>query len=323
MAKPKYVFNHKTLAYEKYTIGWKKRFLRFFYYILTSGALALSFVVLAHYFLGSPKERMQSRELEFMKLEYDRMQARLEILDTLLNEMQQRDDNIYRLIFEAEPIPSSIRKAGYGGVDRYEKMLGYHNSEIVVETSKRLDRIASMLYVQSKSFDEVLELAKNKAEMLASIPAIKPLKDTDVRRISSHFGFRLDPFYKVGKFHQGIDFSAPIGTEVYATGDGIIASADKNYYGYGHVVTIDHGFGYKTMYAHLNAIHVRKGEKVKRGQLIARVGNTGKSTSSHLHYEVRKNDRPVNPIHFFFNDITPEEYEQILELSLLPSQTMD
>ncbi|MDD3701400.1 MAG: M23 family metallopeptidase [Bacteroidales bacterium] len=323
MAKPKYIFNQKTLAYEKYTTSWKRRLLGSLYYLLTTSTIAFAFVAAAYYFLGSPKERMQERELEYMQLNYEKLTEKIAKLEGLLNEMQERDDNIYRVIFEAEPIPSSIRKAGYGGVDRYEALSGYRNSEIVVETSKRLDRIASMLYVQSKSFDEVLELARNKSEMLASIPAIQPVKNTDVRRISSHFGVRLDPFYKVNKFHQGIDFSAPVGTEVFATGNGTVIQVSKNHYGYGNVILIDHGFGYRTMYAHLSAFKVRKGENVKRGQLIGNVGNTGKSTSSHLHYEVHKNNKPVNPIHFFFDDLTPEEYELILELSLLPSQTMD
>lgn len=323
MAKPKYIFNQKTLSYEKYKVSWKSRLLGFVSYILTTGAFALVFVVVAFNFFGSPKERMLQRELDFVKLQYEILTDRLAGMENLLAEMQERDDNIYRVIFEADPISASIRRAGYGGVDRYEKLAGYRNSDIVVESAKRLDRIASMLYVQSKSFDEVLEMARNKSEMLASIPAIQPVKNTDMRRISSHYGIRLDPFYKVNKFHQGIDFSAPIGTEVFATGDGKVVKVEKSFYGYGNTIIIDHGFGYRTVYAHLSAFNVKRGQEVKRGQLIGKVGNTGKSTSPHLHYEVHKNNRTVNPIHFFFNDITPEEYEQILELSLLPSQTMD
>jgi murein DD-endopeptidase MepM/ murein hydrolase activator NlpD len=208
-------------------------------------------------------------------------------------------------------------------VDRYDRLKGYKNSDLVVATSRKLDQISSGLYVQSKSFDEVFELAKNKAEMLASIPAIQPVKDIDLRRITSYFGIRLDPFYKVNKFHQGIDFSAPVGTEVFATGNGKVEMVEKSYWGYGNTIIIDHGFGYKTKYSHLHQFKVRKGETVKRGQLIATIGNTGKSTAPHLHYEVHKNNKPVNPIHFFFNDLTPEEYGLILELSSLPSQSMD
>jgi murein DD-endopeptidase MepM/ murein hydrolase activator NlpD len=283
MTKAKYFFNQKTLSYE----------------------------------------RMQQRELDYMKLQYQLLQERLQNIDLLLADMQERDDNIYRVIFEAEPIPGSVRRAGYGGVDRYDRLKGYKNSDLVVATSRKLDQISSGLYVQSKSFDEVFELAKNKAEMLASIPAIQPVKDIDLRRITSYFGIRLDPFYKVNKFHQGIDFSAPVGTEVFATGNGKVEMVEKSYWGYGNTIIIDHGFGYKTKYSHLHQFKVRKGETVKRGQLIATIGNTGKSTAPHLHYEVHKNNKPVNPIHFFFNDLTPEEYGLILELSSLPSQSMD
>jgi murein DD-endopeptidase MepM/ murein hydrolase activator NlpD len=244
-------------------------------------------------------------------------------MQNLLADMQERDDNIYRVIFEADPIPATVRQAGYGGVDRYENLSGYNNSELVINTAKRLDKIASQLYVQSKSFDEVFELAKNKAEMLSSIPAIQPVKNTDLRRISSYFGVRTDPFYKVNKFHQGVDFSAPIGTEVFSTGDGKVVKLEKSKWGYGNTLEIDHGFGYVTKYGHLNDFKVRKGEKVKRGQLIATIGNTGKSTAPHLHYEVHKNGRAVNPIHFFFNDLSPEEYELIIELSAQPTQSMD
>lgn len=323
MAGQKYIFNHRTLSYEKYKLGWGKRFLRLFSYIITTGAFALVFVVIAFNFFGSPKERMQKRELEYLKLQYQILSDRLESMQNLLADMQERDDNIYRVIFEADPIPSTVRQAGYGGVDRYENLTGYNNSELVVNTAKRLDKIASQLYVQSKSFDEVFELAKNKAEMLSSIPAIQPVKNTDLRRISSYFGVRTDPFYKVNKFHQGVDFSAPIGTEVFSTGDGKVVKVEKSKWGYGNTLEIDHGFGYVTKYGHLNDFKVRKGEKVKRGQLIATIGNTGKSTAPHLHYEVHKNGRAVNPIHFFFNDLSPEEYELIIELSAQPTQSMD
>jgi murein DD-endopeptidase MepM/ murein hydrolase activator NlpD len=323
MSEPKYIFNHKTLSYEKYQPSWRQRMMRLFSYMLATAAFALVFVVAAFYFLGSPKERVLQRELSFMNLQYQILQDRLESMESLLADMQERDDNIYRVIFEAEPIPNSVRKAGYGGVDRYDDLSGFKNSDLVIDVSKQLDQIASQLYVQSKSYDEVYEMAKNKAEMLSSIPAIQPVNNKDLRRISSYFGIRMDPFYKVNKFHQGVDFSAPVGTDIYATGDGKVISTTKSKWGYGNTLVIDHGFGYQTKYSHLHEFKVRKGEKIKRGQLIGTVGNTGKSTAPHLHYEVHKNNRPVNPIHFFFNDLTPEEYEMILELSLQPTQSMD
>jgi murein DD-endopeptidase MepM/ murein hydrolase activator NlpD len=323
MTKAKYFFNQKTLSYERLKVSWKQRLVQVISFMLSTSVFAVVIMLIVYNFFGSPKERMQQRELDYMKLQYQLLQERLQNIDLLLADMQERDDNIYRVIFEAEPIPGSVRRAGYGGVDRYDRLKGYKNSDLVVATSRKLDQISSGLYVQSKSFDEVFELAKNKAEMLASIPAIQPVKDIDLRRITSYFGIRLDPFYKVNKFHQGIDFSAPVGTEVFATGNGKVEMVEKSYWGYGNTIIIDHGFGYKTKYSHLHQFKVRKGETVKRGQLIATIGNTGKSTAPHLHYEVHKNNKPVNPIHFFFNDLTPEEYGLILELSSLPSQSMD
>jgi murein DD-endopeptidase MepM/ murein hydrolase activator NlpD len=323
MKAHKYIFNPMTLSYEKFRLGWKQRLVTFVYFLATTGVFATAFVFIWYNFFGSPRERVQKRELEYMKLQYEMMTDRLNGLEKLLSDMQDRDDNIYRVIFEANPIPSSVRKAGYGGADRYEKMDGYANSDIIIETAKRLDRIASQLYVQSKSYDEVFDLAKNKSEMLSSIPAIQPVKIKDMRRISSYFGVRLDPYYKVKKFHEGVDFSVPSGTSVFAAGNGKVIEADVSAWGYGKRLTIDHGFGYRTTYSHLSQFKVKVGDIVKRGQLVAASGNSGKSTAPHVHFEVHKNGAPVNPIHFFFNDLSPEEYEQIIKLSSEPSQTMD
>lgn len=292
-------------------------------YLFSTGVMGFLIVLLVQNFFGSPKERMQSREIEYLKLQYQIMNDKIDELDILLGEMQDRDDNIYRIIFEAEPIPSSVRKAGYGGSNRYVALDGYVNSDMVVNTAQRIDILTSQLYVQSKSFDDIYEMAKNKSEMLSCIPAIMPVKNVDIYRISSHYGQRTDPFYKVTKFHNGIDFSGPEGIGIYASGDGTVIKVERNKSGYGNNIIIDHGYGYKTRYAHLKDIKVKKGSKVKRGQEIGTMGNTGKSTAPHLHYEVLKNNKAVNPINFFFNDITPEEYDKILELSQYPSQTMD
>lgn len=323
MAKKKYIFNPNTLEYEEYKTSGKKKFWSVVLYLISTSVTALLIVVLIQNFFGSPTERVQAREIEYLKLQYDIMNDKIDNLDMLLSELEDRDDNIYRVIFEAEPIPSSVRKAGYGGSNRYIALDGYVNSEMVVNTAKRIDVLSGQLYVQSKSFDEIYEMAINKTEMLSCIPAIMPVKSTDIYRISSHFGQRTDPFYKVTKFHGGIDFSGPIGIGIYATGDGVVTRIEKNKNGYGNSIVIDHGYGYKTRYAHLNSFNVKKGDKVKRGQEIGTMGNTGKSTAPHLHYEVIKNNKAVNPINFFYNDLTPEEYDKILELSQQPSQTMD
>ena len=323
MARKKYIFNPQTLEYEEYKTSGKRKFWSVMLYLLSTSVTAFLIVILIQNFFGSPTERMQAREIEYLKLQYDIMNDKVDELDELLGELEDRDDNIYRMIFEAEPIPTSVRKAGYGGSNRYMVLDGYVNSDMVINTAKRIDVLTSQLYVQSKSFDEIYEMAKNKSEMLSCIPAIMPVKGTDIYRISSHFGHRTDPFYKVTKFHGGIDFSGPTGLGIYATGDGVVVKVEKIKNGYGNNIIIDHGYGYKTRYAHLQTIKVKKGEKVKRGQEIGTLGSTGKSTAPHLHYEVIKNNKAVNPINFFYNDLTPEEYDKILELSQLPSQTMD
>ncbi len=323
MAKIRYQFNTKSLKIEQVQVTLKERLKR----VASSMAFGLVFgvfvIVLAYNFLSSPREKVLQNELEQYKLQYKIMNDRLDKVQKVLADVQDRDDNIYRVIFEAEPVPSEIRKAGFGGVDRYQQLQRLTNSEIVVNTAKRLDEITSQLVVQSKSYDEVFKLAKNKEKLIASIPAIQPVDFHDLRRIGSLFGYRTDPFYKVVKFHEGIDFTAAIGTPIYATGDGVVELAEYNSGGYGNEIMINHGFTYETRYAHLSKINVKKGQRVKRGEIIGLMGNTGKSTAPHLHYEVLKAGTPLNPIYFFFNDITPAEYEAMLEMSTKPSQTLD
>jgi len=324
MSKVKYKFNKKSLTFDRVQTTMRKRLLYFFSHLSTGVVFAAAVLLVAYNFVDSPKEKAQKREIDEMKLQYQILNDQLDKVTKILADLQDRDDNIYRVIFEAEPIPNAIRSAGIGGIDRYEALKGYTNSELIIETGKKLDRILGKLYVQSKSFDEVFEMAKNKERMLVSIPAIQPVANQDLKRIGSYFGPRMDPFYKVKKFHEGMDFSASVGTEIYATGNGTVISAGRDVQGgYGNQIRIDHGYSYQTVYAHLSRIFVRPGQKVLRGQIIGYVGNTGKSTSPHLHYEVRKNGAPVNPIYFFFNDITPEQFRMMLELSSRPSQAMD
>lgn len=323
MARKKFIYNPQTLDYEEYKPSKTKRASGVIFYIITAAFLGYVVMAIINNAVGTPKERLQAREIEFMKLQYDIMNDKIETIDELLAEMQDRDDNIYRTIFEAEPIPTSVRKAGYGGTNRYEALNGYENSSLIKETSKKIDVIESQLNVQSKSFDDVYDMAKNKAKMLSCIPAIMPVKDVDIYRISSHYGYRTDPFYKVQKLHSGIDFSGPIGTHIYSTGDGVVEKVSLGNTGYGNNIIINHGYGYKTRYAHVSKVYVKVGQKVKRGEYIADMGNSGKSTAPHLHYEVIKNNKAINPVNFFYNDLTPEEYDKILELSERQSMTMD
>ena len=323
MARKKYIFNTQTLDYEEYKPSWGKRLRSFMAFVIIAGFIGILGVTIIENKIGTPKERMQEREIEFLQFQYDLLNNKISKIDHALDEMQDRDDNIYRMIFEADPIPSSIREAGYGGADRYSSLDGYENSSIVKATAKKIDILESQMNVQRKSFDEVYEMAANKAAMLKCIPAIMPVKDVELNRISSHYGHRTDPFYKIQKFHSGIDFAAPIGTKIYCTGDGVVEQVVLGNSGYGNYIVVNHGYGYKTRYAHLKKSLVKKGQKVSRGENIALMGNTGKSTAPHLHYEVIKNDKAINPVDFFFNDLTPEEYDEILELSKKPSMTMD
>ena len=324
MAKQKrYIFNQLTQNFEVLEMPRWRELLRHLLVFLAFLGIAFLFGILLFTFFKSPKEKMQDRELEFMKLQYEILNDRLDNMEILMTDMEQRDNNLYRMMFEADPIPRSERLSGFSGADRYADLYGYMNSGQVVSAARKLDVIASQMYHQSVSYDTLFAMARNKSEMLTHIPAIFPLKEVEIKYVSSFYGHRPDPIYKVTKFHGGMDFSAPMGTEVYVTGDGVVADVDKSLWGYGNMVTVDHGFGYVTRYAHLQSSVVRKGQKLKRGQLIGFIGNTGKTTGVHLHYEVRKNNVPINPINFFFNDLTPDEYEQILEQSTLPTQTLD
>jgi len=323
MSKTKYKFNKKSLQFEVVKHNFKSIAIKVLSYLATGTVFSVVVIFLAYTFLDSPKEKILKREIAQYQLQFSMINEKLDQYDKVLADLADRDDNIYRVIFEAEPVPSAVRKAGFGGTDRYSSLDGYENSEIIINTVQKLDRINSQLVVQSKSFDEVFNMAKRKSEMLACIPAIQPVSNHDLRRLSSYYGYRTDPIYKVIKFHPGIDFSAPTGTEIYATGDGVVAEATQSRSGYGNCLVIDHGYGYKTMYAHINKFKVKQGERVKRGQLIATIGNSGKTTAPHLHYEIWKNGNKINPIYYFFNDLTPEEYETVLDLSTRATQSMD
>ena len=319
----KYVFNPKTLNFDRFKEPLGNRVGRVIVFLLTTFVFAFFIVLLIYFFFGSPKEKMQAREIDYLKLQHQILEDRLDEMEVVAEDLEQRDNTVYRMIFEADPIPSTLRRSGFQKADRYEDLYGYKNSDMVLAIATKLDVLTSQLYYQSKSYDEVFQMARNKAQMLACLPAIIPVKESEIRQISSYYGYRTDPVYKISKFHSGIDFAAAIGTEVFATGDGVVDAVEHNHWGYGNLLTIDHGYGYKTNYAHLSKFAVKKGQKVKRGQVIGYVGNTGKSTGSHLHYEVLKNNKTIDPIHFFFNDLSAEEYEKILEQAAMPSLTMD
>ena len=323
MSKVKYRFNTKSLTYEKAKVTSKEVVLRVLSYLATGTVFAVITIFLANKFLPSPIQKKQNRELEVVKLQYDLLNKKMKQVQTVLNDLQDRDDNIYRVIFESEPIPSSIRNAGFGGSDRYKDLEGYSNTQLMKETTERLDRITKQLYIQSKSFDEVVKMAKGKEKLIASIPAIMPLNNKNLKHLPSGYGWRTHPIYKTQEFHPGMDFTAEQGTPIYATGDGVVEVADANAQGYGNHVVINHGFGYQTLYGHMSRMATTPGKKVKRGDLIGYVGSTGLSTGPHVHYEVIKNGEKVNPINFYYNDLSPQEYQLMLELSSKSTQSYD
>ena len=323
MPKVKYHFNTHSLKYEKVVVSWRKRSLRMLGWFATAVVFGALIMVFAYNFLDSPKEKRLKRELEETTFQLEVLRQRTEEIALVLKNIQDRDNTIYRVIFEAEPIPESVRQAGFGGVDRYKDLRDYYRPEVIIDVTRRIDILSRQLYVQSKSFDEVWSLVKNKADMMASIPAIQPIANKDLTRVASGFGWRIHPIYKTEKLHAGMDFTAPVGTEIYATGNGTVSRVEYNGRGYGNNVTIKHGYGYETLYAHMSSIKARQGQKIKRGDLVGFVGNTGTSIGPHLHYEVRKNNNPVNPVNFYYNDLTPEEYEKMLEISARAGQSFD
>jgi len=291
MAKVKYKFDHHSLQYDKIVLTRKQKFYRFLAYFTATLIIAIIYNILFSIFFDTPKEKGLKRENQQLLTQYEMLNNQFGLVEKTLSDLQKRDDNIYRVIFEAEPIPPSVRSAGYGGSNRYVDLQGYDNSDLVIQTAQRLDKIIKKLYVQSKSYDDLIELAKNKEEMIASIPAIMPISNNDLTRTASGWGWRIHPIYKIRKFHYGMDFTAPTGTEIYATGDGVVEVVENSLRGYGKKIVINHGFGYKTLYAHLNDFNVKKGQKIKRGDVIGFVGSTGTSTAPHLHYEVIKNNK--------------------------------
>jgi murein DD-endopeptidase MepM/ murein hydrolase activator NlpD len=323
LPKAKYYFNTHSLKYEKVVVSFKKRFLQVLGWLATAAVFSSVIIALAYKFLDSPKERQLKREISLMQFQYDLLQQRTERAERVLTQLQEHDDNIYRVIFEAEPIPSTVRQAGYGGVDKYKALEGYDNSELMVATTKKIDKLEKSLYVQSKSFDEVFELAKNKKVLLASIPAIQPVSNKDLTRIASGYGYRIHPIYKTRIMHTGIDFTAPVGTEIYSTGNGTVGRVEYDGRGYGNNVVINHGYGYMTLYAHMSKIAVKQGQKINRGDVIGYVGSTGSSTGPHCHYEVIRNNQKINPINYFYNDLTAEQYEKVIEIASKENQSFD
>lgn len=323
MSKSKYHFNPQTLKYEKVIVGVRKKLLRALGFVATAMVFAAVIVWGAYNFFDSPKEKQLKREIEELTDQYEVLSNRIKLSEKVLVDLQKRDDDVYRVIFEAEPLPKTMREAGFGGINRYKELLGFTNSKLMTEVSKSVDVLEKKIYVQSNSFDQVFALAKNKMTMLAAIPGIQPVKNDGRSTIASGFGYRIHPIYKTSMMHTGIDFSAPIGTPIYATGDGVVERIEFDGRGYGNHVVIRHGFGYETLYGHMSKILVRSGMKIKRGDRIGLVGSTGASTAPHCHYEVMKDSKKIDPVNFFYNDLTPQQYQMVIELASQANQSFD
>ncbi len=323
MPKNKYRFDPKTLTFEKHKLPVREKLKRIGAFIIVTTSVAIGGNVLYNHFYDTPKVEALEREKQELLSSYQLLNTRIDKYRYMLSEIEHRDDHLYRPIFELDPVSQNVREAGYGGVDYYEEFKGFKSSEVIINTYQKLDRLSRKVYVQSKSFDTVIEMAKNMEKMIACVPAIQPIAIKDMTRISDYYGTRNDPFTGKPTMHNGMDFTGDIGAEIYATGDGKVIEAGYNLYGYGNRVIVDHGFGFKTIYAHLNKVDVQPGDRVKRGEVIGELGNTGRSTGPHLHYEIRKNNKPVNPIRYYFNDITAEEYDLMVELSAKRRTPMD
>ena len=317
-----YKYNPDTLEYEEVKLTLWDRTKKLSYYLIASVVFSFLILSIAFYNIRNYIQKEAAKENQSLRQEISSFNKDLSLILEVLGDIQLRDDNIYRAIFETDPYPDYKRQLGTGGNSmKYKKYENMEYGDLVIEISKKIELIEKKLASQSKSFDEVFDLTKEKQKMIKSIPSIQPVSNRDLTRIASGFGLRMHPIYKIIKMHKGMDFTAPVGTEIYATGDGIVEKVGW-VGGYGRTIMINHGFGYKTRYAHCSKYNCRKGQKVKRGDLIGFVGNTGQSSGPHLHYEVFKNNRQINPVNFFFNDLSPEEYDKVIEISSRPNQSL-
>lgn len=325
MAKVKYYYDSENLAYRKIITRTRKKIGVVALFLVASGLFGfLSFVVLLNTpYFETPKNRLQAREIENLKLRYAILNKKMDEVATVIDIIEERDNNLYRVYFNASEIPEEERKSGYKDISRYAALEGYNNSQLVINTTKRIDVLQKELAIQSKSLDDILKMAKAKDKLLAAIPAIQPVKNENLKSMASGFGYRTDPFTKARKMHEGMDFTAKTGTPIYATGDGVVERADNTASGYGNHIVIRHGFGYETLYGHLSKYKCRAGQRIKRGDVIGYVGSTGRSEGPHLHYEVHKNGKVVNPLNFYYGNISAVEYVAIAQLANQENQSFD
>ena len=325
MTKVKYYYDPDTLSYRKIEPRKSKKVRNVMLFVLASilsGFIGL-FILLNTNLLNTPQELSLSREVKNYELQFELLNKKMEQMEDVLANIEERDNNIYRIYFEANPIPEEQRRAGFGGVNRYQALEGFNNSDMIIGTTRRMEIIQKQMVIQSRSLDEITKLATEKEQLLAAIPAIQPINNEELTRMASGYGWRSDPFTKARKMHWGMDFTAPRGTPIYASGDGVITRADNRASGFGKHIRIDHGYGYMTLYAHLSRYNVKRGQQVKRGDLIGFVGSTGRSEAPHLHYEVWKDGVKINPINFYYGSLTAAEFENMLKYANQENQSLD
>jgi murein DD-endopeptidase MepM/ murein hydrolase activator NlpD len=323
MPKEIYYYNPNTLQYEKVKLSWGQRLWRVVGFLATTVFFALVILTLGYTFITPPSQAGTEEMVKELENNYLLLDQRIENLSKVMEELEDRDDNIYRVIFEAPVIPGELRRGSKIKSERFKELSRMSKASLISSTSERLNQLERQVYVQSKSYDQLQSLYENKGKLLEAIPAIQPVSNKKLTRIASGFGRRIDPIYKTPKMHAGLDFTAPIGTEIYATGNGTVQEAGQSGDGYGLKVVINHGYGYQTLYAHCSKILVKRGQKVRRGEKIALVGSTGKSTGPHLHYEVIRRGIKIDPVNFFFNDLSPEEYDQVVKMAQEANQAFD
>lgn len=312
--KKKYHINPQTLAFERIEHGFRFWLRRSGGYVLVGLALGIVFFFVFFTLFPSPREKQLQMQKDNLETQLQVLNRRTDQMQIVMSDLQQRDDNLYRVLFGAEPIPLSVRQGANRKMTYYDELADMANSQLAADLTLKTDILEKEMYVQAKSYEELVEMSKNQEMRMENVPAIQPVLNKDLTRVASGYGVRIDPVYHVRRMHTGMDFTAPVGTEVYATGNGTVCFVGWRQ-GYGNTVEIDHGFGYTTLYAHLYKGLVRVGQRVRRGDIIALVGNTGKSTGPHLHYEVRIQDKPVDPRNYYFYDLSPEQYDQMVQLS--------
>lgn len=324
MRKEKFIYNTQTLRYEKVTEPLQTKLLRLFGFVCAAVFTAFIFTLISHKIFPSPKEEALLRELDQMKAQYGEISRDMERMENVLLNIQERDAMAHRMIFGMDPIDKDVWEMGIGGHDRYADFRQFkHSGEVMADINQQADKLNKQLVLQSQSLDTIMHLAEEKEKMLAAMPTIRPVLTKKKLNVLSGFGMRIHPIFKIPKMHAGIDFTAPSGTPIQATGDGKIDRIERKRTGYGHNVVINHGYGYKTLYAHMSKINVKVGQKVKKGQVIGLVGSTGTSTAPHCHYEVLYKGKKVNPIHYCMDGLNPEEYKELVEAAANSNQSFD